>query len=207
MVKQVGKVVLTYLLISRTWGLPLKQRFISCIEGPRLVCSHIQYIHLMYHFQSLTDGHPTINPEIDAIHPTTFVARDKHNRVGYFFWLSHSPLRVEALKSLYNRFRLALVECVGRGRPGRDGIDCDLAPTEVLCKNPSHLLNSAFGGDVEQIVGCDGARSCEGSGEEHDTTALWDVRNSPLHVETAVLVKCIGGNHSTAQARVDDHGE
>lgn len=151
---------------------------------PRSMWSHIQYIPSSHHRQTLTDSHTPINPEVDTIHPAASTARDKYNRVGYFFWLPHSPLRVEALEGIHNLLRLAVVECISRGRPRRDSIDCDPAPTEILCKDPSHLLNGALGGDVEQIIWRDEARSCEGGGEEHNTTALWDVWSSLLHVET-----------------------
>ena len=155
-------------------------------------------------FQSLTDGHTTIDPKVYAVHPAAFVTCDEHNRFGYFFWLSHSPLRMEALDCLHNLLRLAVVECVGCGRPRRDGIDGDFAPTEVLGKHSSHLLDGALGGDVEQVVGRDEACSCEGSGKEHDTTALWDVGNGLLFIENGVSVQSIGGNDIEGQVMMEN---
>ena len=114
---------------------------------------------------------PPINPQNLPTHPPTRLPTQKRHHLRHLLWRPDAIGRTEPRNRLDHGLRLPVVKELGGDGAGGDGVDGDAVAQEVLGHDVGHLLDGAFGGAVEEVVGLDVGGGGDGGGEEDDAGA------------------------------------
>ncbi len=106
-----------------------------------------------------------------AINPPSLLPRQESNDRGYLIRRRNALLRVQALEEVDELLTLPTPEEVGINWTGRDTVNGDALGAEVFGEDSGHLLNSAFGRSVEEVVGRNAGEFSGGRREEEYATA------------------------------------
>lgn len=147
--------------------------------GARKLCFIQQLEVHPTHKSALAIGRP-IDPHNLARHPAAIAPAEKGHGVRKLLWLRKPIEWALGRDELEQLLALALVEELRARGPGSNAVDGDAFTGKIFGHDAVHLLNGAFGGVIQEVLGQDSGIDAEGCGQEHDVRAWGHVGNGFL---------------------------